>query len=42
MRCISNILNRKDKKADASVDIDDEPEVLESVEVSILVLSLLI
>ena len=30
-------LNRKDQKMDAAVDFDDEPEVLQSVEVCLLV-----
>lgn len=32
-----NALNRKDQTTDAAGDTDDEPEVLESVEVSVLV-----
>lgn len=31
-----NALNRKDQKMDATVDTDDEPEVLESVEVCLV------
>lgn len=31
------LLNRKDQKLDAAGDFDDEPEVLESVEVWLLV-----
>jgi len=36
-----NAGNRKDQKVDAAGDFDDEPEVLESVEVCLLVLFLM-
>ena len=36
----NNAGNRKDQKVDAAPDFDDEPEVLESVEVRLLVLLL--